>query len=320
MRGIAVIAALAFCIAREASAEIFPDNVFPARPVRLIIPYASGGGAEITARAVAKKLDETLNQPFIIDTRPGVDTSIASEIVATARPDGYTLIVADPAITIPSVGSPKPRFTVSRGFLPIAVLATTPYALLAHPSFKYSLSELSSMAKAETSKLAVGTAGPASAMAYQWLRAKTGLALKEAPYKDAAPALTDVLGGNVLLLFIPLSAAVPHIKSGQLKALALSTAARHTAVLDVPTFREGGVDLVAADWYGVLAPVKTPIPVALKLNQSINAALQAPEVRARFTPLALDVKPLSLDEYHDLVQSELRRWKEVVSNTKVRIQ
>ena len=303
------------------AAEIYPDNVFPARPVRMIVPYAPGGGSDITARAVAQNLAETSKQPFVVDNRPGGNTLIATEIVATARPDGYTLIVGDPAITINSVALPKPRFDALRDFVPVALFATTPHALLAHPSFKYSLKELLSMAKADTSKFAMGTTGQGPYMTYEWLRTRTGLTLNEVPYKGTGPALTDVLGGQIPLLFTPIASVVPHVKSGKLKGLAISTAARHPLVQDVPTFREAGAkDLVLAHWFGVLAPAKTPLPVALKLNIMINEALKSPEVRERFGALALDIRPVSLEEFRDVVQSELRRWKEVVSQTTVRIQ
>lgn len=311
---------LTLLITAASAAEIYPDNVFPARPVRLIVPYAPGGGSDITARAVGQKLADDLKQPFVVDNRPGGNTLIATEIVATARPDGYTLLVGDPAITINSVALPKPRFRADRDFLPVALFATTPHSLLAHPSFKYSVKELLSMAKGETSKLAMGTTGQGPYMTYEWIRAKTGLTLNEVPYKGTGPALTDVLGGQIPLLFTPIASVVPHVKSGKLKGLAISTAARHPLAQDVPTFRESGVDLVLAHWYGVLAPAKTPWPVALKLNQIINSALQAPEVRERFAALALDIRPVTLEEYASVVQSELKRWREVVSQTTVRIQ
>lgn len=154
-----VLAVVLAALTLQVNAQILPDNVFPSRPVRLIVPYAPGGGSDITARAVGQKLAETLKQPFVVDNRPGGNTLIATEIVAKARPDGYTLIVGDPAITINSVAPAKPQFDAQRDFVPIALFATTPHALLANPSFRHSLKDLLAMAKGDTGKFAMGTTG-----------------------------------------------------------------------------------------------------------------------------------------------------------------
>jgi tripartite-type tricarboxylate transporter receptor subunit TctC len=294
---------------------------YPSRPVRLIVPYAPGGGSDITARAVGQKLGEALGQSFVVDNRPGASSMIGSEIVAKATPDGYTLIVADPAITINTVAYAKPRFDALRDFTPVALFAMSPQVLAANPSFGFGLKQLLAMPKAQTEKMAIGTTGQGPYMTYEWLRTKTGLTLNEVPYKGAAPALTDVMAGQIPLLMNPLAAVLTQLKAGKVKGLAIATAARHPRAPDIPTFQESGVkDFVVTHWYGALAPAGTPKEITVKLNREIAAALGSTEVRERFGALALDINPASVDDFRALIESELRRWKEVVAQTNIRIE
>jgi tripartite-type tricarboxylate transporter receptor subunit TctC len=313
-------AAVLACFALAAGVAIAADS-YPSRPVRVIVPYAPGGGSDITTRSVGQKLGNMLQQTFVIDNRPGAGSMIGAEIVAKARPDGYTLLVGDPAITINSVAQPNAQIDAVRDFIPVGLFATTPHALLAHPSFSLTLKDLLALPKAESAKLAMGTTGQGPYMTYEWLHTKTGLTLNEVPYKSGAPAMTDALAGQIPLLFTPVAATIPYIKSGKLKGLAITTAARHPLVPDLPTFRELGVkELVVAHWYGLLAPAGTPQPIVLKLNRGIVTALESPDVRERFAALALDINPTSLQEFRTLIDAEMLRWKEVVAQTQVRAQ
>jgi tripartite-type tricarboxylate transporter receptor subunit TctC len=312
----AVLALFAFA----AGGAIAADS-YPSRPVRVIVPYTPGGGSDITTRSVGQKLGDMLQQTFVIDNRPGAGSMIGAEIVAKARPDGYTLLVGDPAITINSVAQPNAQIDAVRDFIPVGLFATTPHALLANPSFSLTLKDVLALPKAESAKLAMGTTGQGPYMTYEWLRTKTGLTLNEVPYKSGAPAMTDALAGQIPLLFTPVAATIPYLKSGKLKGLAITTAARHPLVPDLPTFRELGVkELVVAHWYGLLAPVGTPQSIVLKLNRGIVTALESPDVRERFAALALDINPTSLQEFRMLIDAEMLRWKEVVAQTKVRAQ
>jgi tripartite-type tricarboxylate transporter receptor subunit TctC len=182
------------------------------------------------------------------------------------------------------------------------------------------MKELLAMPKAQTSKLAMGTTGQGPYMTYEWLRAKTGLTFNEIPYKGGGPALTDTMANQIPLTFTPIAGGAPYLKSGRLKALGITTAARHPLVPDVPTFRESGVpDFVVTHWFGILAPASTPKTIMAKLNRAIATALAAPEVRDRFAALALDVTPSSEDEFRALIERELKRWKEVMAQANVRI-
>jgi tripartite-type tricarboxylate transporter receptor subunit TctC len=312
----AVALVLGVCVLPAGAAESYP-----ARPVRLVVPYAPGGGSDITARDVGQKLTEMWKQTIVVDNRPGAASMIGAEIVARARPDGYTLLVGDPALTINSVAQPKPQYDAARDFIPVALFATTPHALISNPSFKATLKELLATPRTETAKLAMGTSGQGPYMTYEWFRVKTGVTFNEVPYKGGAPAITDTMTGQIPLLFTPVAAAMTYLKSGRLKGLGITTAARHPLVPEVPTFRESGVkDFAVTHWYGVLAPAGTPQPIVLQANRAIAAALDAPDVRERFAALALDINPTTLEDFRGMIDSELRRWKEVVAQTKVRLQ
>ncbi|MDB5811514.1 MAG: LacI family transcriptional regulator [Betaproteobacteria bacterium] len=298
----------------------FAADTYPTRPVRLIVPYAPGGSSDITARAVGQKLAELLGQSFVIDSRPGAASIIGTEIAAHAPADGQTLIISDPAFTINFIAYAKPSYAIA-DFKPVSLLATTPHMLLAHPSFAHSLKELLAMPKAQTSKFAMGTTGQGPYMIYEWLRSKTGITFNEVPYKGGGPALIDAMANQIPLVFTPVAGGAPYLKSGRLKGVGITTAVRHPLVADVPTFRESGVpDFVVSHWFGILAPAGTPQNVVTKLNAAVRTALTAPEVRDRFTTLALDVTPSSEDEFRSLIDRELKRWKEVMTQTDVRIE
>lgn len=317
MRFVAALGLSAVCTLAPAASG---GDGFPARPVRLIVPYAPGGSSDITARAVGQKLAEMLGQSFVIDSRPGAASIIGTEIAAHAPADGHTLIISDPAFTINYIAYAKPRYDV-KDFTPVSLLATTPHTLLAHPSFAHTLKDLLAMPRTETSKLAMGTTGQGPYMVYEWLRAKTGLTLNEIPYKGGGPALTDTMANQIPLTFTPIAGGAPYLKSGRLKALGITTAGRHPLVPDVPTFRESGVpDFVVSHWFGILAPAGTPKAVTGKLNRAVASALAAPEVRDRFSTLALDITPGTEGEFRALIERELKRWKEVMAQSNVRIE
>lgn len=312
------------CIIVWAAAGLVPlpagaADRYPSKPVRLIVPYAPGGGSDITARAVGQKLSEALGQTFVVDTRPGAASMIGTEIVARAAADGYTLILADAAHTINPVAYRKPRYDAVKDFAPISLVATTPLALMAHPSFAAnSLRELLALPKSQTEKLALGTTGPGGSphMTYAWLQMKTGLVLNEVPYKGGGPALTDTVAGQIPMVLTSFAAGIPYIKSGRLKGLGITAEKRHSLVPDIPTFQEAGVkDFLNIHWYGVLAPAGTPREIISVVNREIGIALKAADVRERFAALALDITPSTPDEFLKLLDNELKRWRDVMKLT-----
>ncbi len=291
---------------------------YPSKPVRFVVPYAPGGGSDITARAVGLKLGESLGQTFVVDSRPGASGLVGTELVAKSPPDGYTLILADSAHTINNVIYKKPRYDPIGDFAPITLVATTPLALMAHPSFQPSLKELIAMPKAQSEKIVLGTSGQAGGphMIYLWMRTTTGLTLNEVTYKGGGPAMVDAIGGQIQLVFTSLAAGIPHMKGGRLKALGVTSANRHSAMPDIPTFQEAGLkDIAMVLWYGVLAPAGTPRDIVALLSRETARALQTPEVRERFAALALDSAPGGPDEFRKLLERELKIWRSVIAKS-----
>ncbi|MBX3661110.1 MAG: tripartite tricarboxylate transporter substrate binding protein [Burkholderiales bacterium] len=298
------------------------DISYPTRPVRLVVPYAPGGGSDITGRMLGQKLSERLGQTFVIDTRPGAASLIGTEIVAKAAGDGYTLILADVPHTINAVMFAKPPYDALKDFSPIMRVATTPQVFAAHPSFKAnSLKELIAMPRAQTEKLALGTSGQGGSphMTYELLRIKTGLVLNHVPYKGGGPAISDLVANQIPLALNGSPPVVPHIKAGRIKGLAMSGATRHPLLPGVPTFIESGVpDFVVAHWYGVLASGGTPPAIVKLLHQELARALEQPDVKERFASLALDIAPLGPDEFRKLIEADVKRWKEVVTQSGIK--
>lgn len=313
----------AVLVIAHAEALLAADTAYPTRPVRLVVPYAPGGGSDITARMIGQKLGERLGQAFVIDTRPGAASLIGTEIVAKAAGDGYTLILADVPHAINAVIFPKPPYDAVRDFSPIMRIATTPQVLAAHPSFKAnSLKELIAMPRAQTEKLALGTSGQGGSphMTYELLRIKTGLVLNHVPYKGGGPAISDLVANQIPLALNGSPPVVAHIKAGRVKGLAMSAATRHPLLPGVPTFIESGVpDFVVAHWYGVLASGGTPPAIVKLLHQEIARALEQADVRERFSSLALDIAPLGPDEFRKLIESDVKRWKEVVTKSGIKL-
>ncbi len=318
IRTVPLLLAAAFVTASVDAAERYPN-----RPVRFVVPYAPGGGSEITARAIGQKLYESLGQTFIIDTRPGAGSMVGTEIVARSTPDGYTIILADMPHSINSVVYSKPRYHAVKDFAPITVVGTAPIMLVAHPTHPYnSLKEMMSQPRATTAKLAFGTAGLGSAphMTYEWLHARTGFSMIHVPYKGGGPLTIDVVAGQIPLGFSATPSTLPHVRAGRLKGLAITSRERHALLPNVPTVIESGVpDFEVIHWYGVLAPAGTPRPIVDLLHREITKSLAAPEVRERFTQLAIDVAPTTPDEFRQRIEGDLARWGEVVKKAGIRL-
>lgn len=296
---------------------------YPARPVRVIVPYPPGGGSDLTGRAIGQKLSDALGQTFVVDNRPGATGLIGTVIAAKATPDGYTIILADQPHSINSLVYSKPPYDAVKDFAPLNLVATSPQIMAAHPSFSVNtLKELLAQTPAQTAKYAVGTSGLASGphMTYEWLRLKTGLTLNHVPYKGGGPSLVDAMAGQIPLVINAAPASFPHVRAGKLKPLAITSAQRHALLPTVPTFQEAGVkDFIAYQWYGMLAPAGTPREIIALLNSEINKALNAADVKTRFTAVTLDITPGSPDDFKRFLETEDARWKGVVKQVSVRL-
>jgi tripartite-type tricarboxylate transporter receptor subunit TctC len=319
----AAVPAILGVLMSVAAANAIAAEKYPARPVRMIVPYPPGGGSDITGRAIGAKLNEYLGQTFVIDNRPGATGLIGTEIAAKAPADGYTILLADAPHTINALVYSKQRYDAIRDFTPLNLIATSPQALCANPSFIVnSLKELLAMPRAQTEKLAMGSSGLASGphMLYEWLRLKTGLTLNHVPYKGGGPSLSDAVGGQIPLVMNAVPAAMPFIRSNRLKVLAITSPQRHPLLPSVPTFVESGVkDFVSFQWYGMLGPAGMPKEIVAILNRDISKAINAPDVKDRFTAQTFDPTPGTPADFLKLLESEDKRWRDVQNQVKVRL-
>jgi tripartite-type tricarboxylate transporter receptor subunit TctC len=290
---------------------------YPSRPIRLIVPSTPGGSVDMLARTIGPRLNERWGQQVVIDNRSGAGGVIAAELTAKAPPDGYTLIMATIASMATNVSlSRNLPYDPVRDFAPITLVASQQLVLLANPGFAAkSVSELIQLAKAKPGQIAFATAGNGTGghLTGELLKLLAGIDLLHVPYKGSAPALVDVISGQVPLTFISVITGLPQIKSGRVRALAVSGTRRSPALPEVPTMLEAGVrGFESSTWYGVLAPKATPRGVVMKLNGEIVAILRLPEVKDRL--LAEGAEPVgnSPEQFGEFIKSEIAKWGKVI--------
>ncbi|HEV7802840.1 MAG TPA: tripartite tricarboxylate transporter substrate binding protein [Burkholderiales bacterium] len=256
---------------------------YPTKPVRLIVPYPAGGGTDYMARAVAQKLSEPLGQPVIVDNRPAVDGVIGTATVATARPDGYTLLLVSSSHAINAALGRKLPYDTLKDFEPIIQTANQQLVLVAHPSVQVkSVKELVSLAQAKPDALNYGSSSNATVLPMELFKSMTKTRIQHVPYKGSAPMLNDLIGGQIQLSMAAALAALPHVKGGRLTALGMSGATRSAAMPDLPTIAEAGVTgYEATIWTGILAPAKTPRAIVTRINSDVGKLLSARDLRER---------------------------------------
>ena len=296
---------------------------FPSRPVRIVVAYAPGGGNDLFARVLAKRLTETLGKTVLVDNRPGANGMIGTRLVAAASPDGYTMILADMAhATNPFVYS-SAQYDPIKDFTPITTLGSAPIVLVVHPATPYqSLGEFIAAAKSQPAKITMGSGGMGSTshIAGEFFQLRTGTKLNHVPYKGTGPALADAVAGQIQCIFSPVAAAIPLVSAGRLRALAISSAKRAAVVPDVPTFEELGVaDYRVGGWYGILAPAGVPKPVVARLNKEFVAAVQAPEVRSRFDDSLVTPGTGTPEEFVAFLKSEAARWSQLIKAVGIKV-
>lgn len=311
-------------LACGAVAASYAAEDYPARPVRMIVPFPPGGGVDGVARILGQRLSEKLGQQVVIDNRGGSGGIIAAEIAVKSAADGYTLFFGGSAshgIT-PHLYRRLPYDAV-KDFAPIVLLGSTPYILVVHPSVAAnSVKELIALAKASPGKLNYASAGSGSTLHLtgELFKTMAGVNIVHVPYKGAAPALTDLLSGQIQMTFNPAVVVLPHVKAGRLRALAVTSAKRTALAPELPTVAEAGVaGFEAAGWYGVLAPARTPAAIVNALNRHIAAMLEEREFRGRLA--AVGVEPLggSPAQFASYIGSELAKWGKVVRVAGARI-
>ncbi|MDB5856507.1 MAG: Tripartite-type tricarboxylate transporter, receptor component TctC [Ramlibacter sp.] len=289
---------------------------YPDRPIRLVVPWPAGGSSDAAARIVARHLQDRLKQPVIVDNKAGASGNIGVDAVAKAAPDGYTLLLSSGPFSInPSLYKSLPFDTV-RDFVPVAQFASIPSVLVVHPSLPAStMQEFVALARNPARPLAVATAGNGSAqhLALELLRKKAGLSITHVPYKGGALALNDVLGGQVPAMMSGFPEVAAYVKSGKLKALAVTSPGRSAFLPGVPALMELGLaDSGTAGWNGLHVPARTPPEIVNRLHAEVNAVLEMPEVREQLAALGFEVRRSTQKEFADFVAQQIARWKEAV--------
>ena len=308
------------CVAAAAVAAAAEN--YPAKPIRIVVPFTPGGSNDLVARVFAQKFHEAWGQPVIIDNRPGAGSTIGIDLVVRAAPDGYTLLTTSGGIAI-NVSLYDLPFDPIKDLAPVILLAQMPYLLAVHPSVPAkSARDLVSLARAQPGKLTFSSsgAGTSAHLAMEMFRTMSKIDLLHVPYKGGNPAVTAVMGGEVQGVFNVITGTLPYARSGKLRALGVSSVKRADVAPDIPTIAESGVaGFEAIAWYNVFAPARTPHAVVLKLNSEINRLLQTAEVRDRFQ--ALGVAPLggtpeALGKY---LEFEVTRWAKLIKDTGVKL-
>ncbi len=296
---------------------------YPTRPVHWVVGFPAGGSSDIVARLVSERLQERLGQPFLIENRPGAGSNIATEALVNAAPDGYTLgsITSANAINA-TVNKRSLSFNLLRQIAPVAGSARGPNVMVVNPSLPVkTVSEFIAYAKANPGKINMGSAGvgTTSHLAGELFKAMAGVDLLHVPYRGSAPALTDLVAGQVQVMFDAMITTLPHIRSGKLRALGVTTAMRSPSLADVPSIAETVPGYEAVIWYGVGAPLGTPAAIVGRLNQEMNAALASARLASRLAELGAAPIIASPQEFGAFVRAETEKWEEVVrtSGTKV---
>jgi len=295
--------------------HIAAAQVYPTRPVRIIVGFASGGTLDIIARLLGQWLSERLGQPFVVENRPGGGGNIGTDAVVRAPPDGYTLLLVGSPNMINATLYEKLNFNFIRDIAPVASIDRTPLVMEVNQSFPArSVPEFIAYAKAKPGKINMASAGTGTGqhVAGELFKMMAGVDLTHVPYRSAGPALTDLIGGQVQVMFDSLPASIEHIRTGRLRALAVTTATRLDALPDIPTVADFVPGYEASAVHGIGAPKNTPTEIVDRLNKEINAALADPKMVARLADLGLTVLPGSPADFGKLIAEETEKWGKVV--------
>ena len=300
-------------------------QAWPAKPIRIVVPFSPGGIADNSARTIADKLGARLGQPVVVENRPGAAGNIGAELVAKSPPDGYTLLLGyDGTIVVNPHVYAKTGFDVLRDFAPVTKLGDAGVIVVAHPSVPAKdLRELIALAKAKPGSFSYGSAGTGSSahLACEMLSQRTGTGLVHVPYKGGGQAIADAVGGQIPLVCTAVAGSQQFMKTGRLKGLGLSSAHRAAGAPDVPTFIESGLpDFVVDSWVGILAPANTPRTIVDRLQAEIAVVLKMPEVRERYSVLGIEPVGNKPDEYAAQIRADLARWGPVVKQANIRIE
>jgi len=316
-RGIILAALWAFW-----ASGVFAQN-YPNRPIRLIVPFAAGGGSDFVGRLIGQKLTDQMGQTVVVDNRPGAASLVGTQIAANAAADGYTLLLADSGFTINIAFFKDPKYDALKSFDPVSVVAEAPYILVVNPGLPYagSLKEFVAAAKAQPGKLAIGSAGSGSGthMTGELFRLRAGINMIHVPYKSVGPAMSDVVAGQIQSTITTPAVSLPLVKAGRLKILAAAVPQRSKTLPDVPTFAEGGVpDVNVSNWYSIVTVGGTPKPVIKRLYDEVARALAAPDMAERLAVSGLEPGGNTPEQFRKKIEEELQRWARVIKDAGIR--
>ena len=291
-------------------------QTYPAKPVSLVVPYPPGGSADILARAIGQKLGERLGQTVVVENKAGAGTAIGTKAVASAAPDGHTLLLGTVSSHAINPAMNKVGYDPVKDFVPVSPVAAIPFVLVAHPSVQANnLADVIALAKASPGKVSYASAGPGTSnhLAGELLASLARVNLLHVPYKGSAPALNDVLAGHVPLMFDLLATALPNVQSGKLKPLAVTSLQRSPLLPNVATAHESGLaDYEVTAWFGIFAPAGTPESVVTRLNADLTAVLQAPDMQKRLRDMGAEPETAAPAAYARYVRLESEKWSGVV--------
>jgi tripartite-type tricarboxylate transporter receptor subunit TctC len=294
-------------------------EAWPTRPVRIVVPFTPGGSTDILGRAIARELQDTLGQPFIVENKPGAGGSIGATEVARAAPDGYTLLMGHiGTLAINPSLYPALPYDPRTSFAPVALVARVPNVLVVNPSVPaHSVTELIALAKAKPGSLryASGGNGSAAHLAREYFKLRTQTDIEHIPYKGTSPAVTDVMGGQVEVIMTGVPAVLQQVKAGRLRALAVSSARPVGSLPDLPTIAATVPDFEAVQWYGIVAPARTPAAVIAVLNREINRALASPALKSRLDAEGAEAAPGTPEAFGTMIVQEISRWKPVIEQS-----
>ncbi len=314
MRGRRVLNALLLGAGLVAGAAMAQG--YPSKPLRMVVPFPPGGSADILGRSVGQKLGERLGQPVVIDNRPGAGASIGAKAVAEAPADGYTLLLGTVSSHAMSPATNTVGYDPVKDFTPIAEIASIPFVVLVHPGVPVkNIAELVALAKSKPGQVTYASAGSGTSnhLAGELLGMAAGIKMLHVPYKGSAPALNDLLGGQVNAMFDLQLTAMPQIKSGKVRALAMTGAKRSALLPELPTVREAGVPgYEVTAWFGFFGPAGVPKPIVDRLNAELNAIMKLPDIRAKFAELGVETESGSAEEFAGFVRGEAGKWAAVI--------
>ena len=309
---------LRFVLAAVLAAVSFSTlaDEYPSRPVKIVVPFAAGGPADVYARYLAQRLQETMGQPFVVEDRPGGGSVVGTEVVAKSAPDGYTLLLMSNTHTVNESLMPNKPFALMRDFTPVAPINYSDLVLVVNPAVKANtLAELIALAKAAPGKLNYASSGPGTPyhMAGELFKAMAGLDIVHVPYKESSGARTGVLGGQVEMMFDAVTVMNEHVKAGKVRALATSGKVRSTVMPNVPTLSEAGVPgYEATIWLGLIAPAKTPPAIVERLNSEITKIVQRPETQAEWAKQGATSMVMTPAAFGKFLDDDIVKWARIV--------